>query len=202
MTEAKSENDAHDDRLDLSSARHGAAHAVAALHLGATFGSVVPTADGGCELVGPIWSDDRLVTARVSMAGACLDMEIDLLEDDGDPNVTEIHWLETWRDDVERGEGGYRDDIVATNGLIAQAAPWALAFVRANAELIDEVAAIMIDAGAAGVDFDVLAARFGGLATEPNQDELDTADLTFTGAARSFDLIDDAVASYLAERRA
>ncbi|TFD74616.1 hypothetical protein E3T54_13660 [Cryobacterium sp. Sr8] len=105
------------------------------------------------------------MTARVSMAGACLDMEIDLLEDDGDPKVTEVHWLETWRDDVERGDGGYRDDIVATDGLIAQAAPWALAFVRAIAELIDVVAELLIDAGATGVNFEVLAAGFGGRTT-------------------------------------
>jgi hypothetical protein len=187
--------DPHDDPRDLDEARHVAAHAVAHLHFGQRFGSLGAHAAGWWEVIDPIWGPDPVTIARVSLAGACMDLAVDLIEDGDSPGVGP--WLESWRDDVAHHSHGYRHDMVAARGGVADAASWSLAFCRLNFDLIDELAMMLVRAEAP-VDYAALAARFRGRTVDVDADALQAAEFDFAGQTLALERVDDAVAAYLA----
>jgi hypothetical protein len=107
---------------------------------------------------------------------------------------TMLQWLETWRRDVVSG-GGFRGEMTTANGWVSRGAAWSLAFCGANSEVIDEAAALLMNVGE---DSDALFVRFRGRTIEPDQDDLDTAELSFAGGEHALELVDEAVAEYRA----
>jgi hypothetical protein len=105
-----------------------------------------------------------------------------------------LQWLETWRRDVVSG-GGFRREMTTANGWVSRTAAWSLAFCEANSEVIDEAAALLMNVGE---DSDALFVRFRGRTIEPDQDDLDTAELRFAGGEHALELVDEAVAEYRA----
>lgn len=186
-----SEPDPDDARLDFSGARHAAAHIMAHVHFGLRCILRGTNPEGSCEGFPPGTAPDTI--ARIELVGPCVDLAVALIEDDEDPMLTMLQSLETWRHDVGAG-GGFQAEMVAANGGVSQAAAWSLAFCRANSELIDEAAALLIKGG--GDDSDAFDVRFRGRTAEPDQDELDAAELSFAGGWRSLELVDEAVAEY------
>ena len=187
--------DLHEDSLDLGEARHVAAHAVAHLHFGQRFGSLGAHAAGWWEVIDPIWGPDPVTKARVSLAGACMDMAVDLIEDGDSPGTGP--WIESWRDDVAHHTHGYRHDMVAARGGVADAASWSLAFCRLNFDLIDELAMMLVRAEAP-IDYNALAARFHGRTVDVDPDALEAAEFDFAGQTLALECVDEAVADYLA----
>lgn len=195
------ETERYDGTLDLSTARHGAAHVVAHLYLGLRFGSAGLNAAGWCETVDPEWGADAGVNARIALAGPCMDLAVDLIEDADEAECPiALSWLETWRDDVVNGEAGYRDDMLATGGRVAHEALWALAFCRVNFDLIDEAASMLMEADTR-VEFPIFAARLQGRINGVDTAALEIADTDFAGGWQSLEAIDDAVREYLSHRR-
>jgi hypothetical protein len=194
------ETEQYDGTLDLSTARHGAAHVVAHVHLGVTFGSVGLNAAGWCEISAPEWGVDVVANARIALAGPCMDLAVDLIEDADEVEYPiALSWFESWRDDVVSGDGGYRDDMLAADGCVANEAAWALAFCRANLDLIDEAASMLMKAHT-NVDFPILAARLHGRTKGVDTAALELADADLIGGWQSLEAVDDAVREYLSRR--
>ena len=191
----QTEPDAPGGALDLSAARHGAAHAIAHLHFGVAFGSVGLSPSGWCEVIDPVWTANDRTSARIALAGPCMDLAVELIEDEGDEPIV-LPWLESWRDDVVNHEDGYRDDIVAARGGVANEAAWALAFCRANFDLIDEAAMMMVTA-ATNVEYLEFATQLNGRTLTVGRDELEAAYDEFAGGLLSLDVIDEAVIEHL-----
>lgn len=187
--------DPQDHPIDFEAARHVAAHAIAHLHMGQSFHSVGAHTAGWWEVIDPIWATDPRANARAALAGPCMDLAVDLVEENGDSALVGS-WLESWRDDVASSPQGYRYDMVNATGGVADAAGWALAFCRVNLELIDELA-VTITAEHAAVDYATIVARFHGRTADVDQRTLDAAELDFLGHSRGLDRIDEAVADYL-----
>jgi hypothetical protein len=187
--------DRHDDPLDLDEARHVAAHAVAHLHFGQRFSSLGAHAAGRWEVIDPIWGTDRATNARVALAGPCMDVTVELIEEDGD-SLGIGPWLETWRVDVARIHG-YGYDMISASGGVADAASWSLAFCRVNFDVIDELA-MMVLGGGARVDYDTLAAMFTGRTVDVDPAALQEADFDFAGQSVALERVDEAVADRLA----
>jgi len=172
-------------------ARHVAAHAIAHLHMGQSFRSVGAHAAGWWEVIEPIWGTDQGTNARVALAGPCLDLAVALVGS----------WLETWRDDVASRPQGYRHDMVDAAGSITDAVAWALAFCRANLELIDELAWALTKMHAP-VDYALISARFSGRSADVDPATLNVAERDLVGHGRALARIDEAVADYLDAERA
>ena len=192
----RTEPEATGGELDLSAARHGAAHAIAHLHFGVTFGSVGLSPSGWCEVIDPGWAANAQTNARIALAGPCMDLAVDLIEDEGDEPIV-VPWLESWRDDVVNQGDGYRDDMVAARGGVANEAAWALAFCRTNFDLIDEAAMLLV-AAATNVEYLTFAAQLDGRTLAVGPDELEAAYDDFAGGLLALDVIDEAVIEHLA----
>jgi hypothetical protein len=188
-------DDAHDHPIDFEAARHVAAHAIAHLHMGQSFHSVGAHTAGWWEVIDPIWATDPRANARVALVGPCRDLAVDLVEENGDSTLVGS-WLETWRDDVASNPQGYRHDMVAASGAVADAASWALAFCRVNLEMIDELATTLTKEQAP-VDYAAIVARFHGRTHDIDPEALSAANHDFVGQTRPLDRIDEAVADYL-----
>ena len=186
-------------RHDLGLARHEAAHVLACLAVGGSLASARSSADGLCTLVGLDAGADPTAPGRISLAGPCLEIVIEIIEGDGDPGETIVQMLESWRDDAARGDGAYLDDMVAANGFVAEVAAWSLAFCTVNSDLIDEAAAMIIHAGVP-VEFATFAARFNGRIADVDPDALDDAGRLFVGSLWALERIDEAVAEYLSDQ--
>ncbi|TFC16833.1 hypothetical protein E3O19_06810 [Cryobacterium algoritolerans] len=139
---------------------------------------------------------DPKAPGRISLAGPCLELLIELIEGEGDPGETMVQMLESWRDDAAPGDGGYLGDMVAANGFVAEVAAWSLAFCTVNSDLIDEAAAMIIHAGSP-VEFAAFAARFSGRIADVDPEALDAAERLFAGSLLALERIDEAVADYL-----
>ena len=190
-----SEPDPHDVRLNLRSARHIAGHHLGHVHFAQPRIAWDTNSEGSCGGFPPGTPPETI--ARIALCGPCLELLIDLIEDDEDPRLTMLNWLETWRQDVKEG-GGFRKEMVAANGRVSEVAAWSLAFCEANSELIDEAAAMLINGGG---DSDAFVVRFRGRTMEPDQDALDAAEFSFAGGSHALELVDEAVAEYRAGER-
>ena len=184
-------------RHDLGLARHEAAHVLACLAVGGSLVSARSSADGLCMLVGLDAGADPTAPGRISLASPCMEMVIELIEGEGDPGETMAQMLESWRDDVARGDGAYLDDMVTANGYVAEVAAWSLAFCTVNSDLIDEAALMIIHAGTP-VEFATFAAQFNGRIADVDPEALDATERLFVGSLRALERIDEAVADYLA----
>ena len=188
--------DPQDNVLDLEEARHVAAHGVAHLHVGQRFGSLGAHAAGWWEVIDPIGGADQIINARIALAGPCMDLAVDLIEEDAyDAGVGP--WLESWRDDVVNKSHGYRHDMVSAAGGVTEVASWSLAFCRVNFDLIDEMAMMLVQTKIP-VDYASLAARFGGRTADVDDEALQAAELDFAGLTCALERVDEAVAEFLA----
>ena len=183
-------------RHDLGLARHEAAHVLACLAVGGSLVSARSSADGLCTLVGLDAGAHLTAPGRVSLAGPCLEIVIEMIEGEGDPGETMVQMLESWLDDAAHGDGAYLDDMVAANGYVAEVAAWSLAFCTVNSDLIDEAAAMIIHAGAP-VEFATFAVRFNGRISDVDPGALDAAERFFVGSLWALERIDEAVAHNL-----
>lgn len=186
-----SDFDVQDGLRDLDAARHGAAHIIAALHLGQRFGSMGPNSVGWYEIVPPIRTPDLQTDARIALAGPCMDLAVELIEFEGDAPVV-LGSLESWRDDLVNHESGYRYDMIAARGGAADAAAWSLAFCRVNFDLIDEAAMMLVHA-TTNVDYRDFAARLHGRTKDVDSGALDVAWSDFAGGSGQLDRMDEAV---------
>ena len=184
-----------DNILDLEEARHVAAHGVAHLHVGQHFGSLGAHAAGWWEVIDPHQGTDLITNARVALAGPCMDLAVDLIEEDVD-SAGVGPWLESWRDDVVQKSHGYRHDMVAARGGVSAAASWSLAFCRVNFDLIDEMAMMLLQTEVP-IEYSTLAARFGGRTADVDDVSLQDAELDFAGQTYALERIDEAVAELL-----
>jgi hypothetical protein len=184
-------------RHDLGLARHEAAHVLACLAVGGSLVSARSSADGLCTLVGLDAGTDPTAPGRISLAGPCVEIVIEMIEGEEDPGETMVQMVESWRDDAAHGDGAYLDDMVAANGYVAEVAAWALAFCTVNSDLIDEAALMIIHAGTP-VESATFAARFNGRIADVDPEALDAAECLFVGSLWALDRIDEAVADYLA----
>ncbi|ASD21713.1 hypothetical protein B7495_06070 [Cryobacterium sp. LW097] len=125
-----------------------------------------------------------------------MDLAVDLIEDEGGEPIV-LPWLESWRDDVVNQADGYRADMLAARGGVANEAAWALAFCRVNFGLIDE-AAILLVAAATNVEYVTFAAQINGRTLAVGPGELEAAYDEFAGGLLSLDVIDEAVIEHLA----
>jgi hypothetical protein len=182
--------------MDLSAARHVAAHVVAHLHFGLRFESAGLTESGSCEIVGPDWGTDLAVVARIALAGPCMDLVVDLIEDQGEYSPTP-GWLETWRDDVVNAEGFYHDDMIAARGGAANETAVTVAFCRVNFDLIDEAAIILLQSGAP-VGHAAFESRLQGRTIDVNPVAVDAAEFDLMSGWIALENIDAAVIEYLA----
>lgn len=180
-------------RLDVREARHGAAHALAHIYFGQRFISVGPNAEGICEIVKPVWGVDPATNARIALAGPCTDLAVDLVEDGDDRDATILNSLTTWREDVFSTEHVYFDDLMTAGGWMIDAAPWSLAFINVNQELIDEGAKMLIDSGRQ-VSYASFSAQFQGRAADVDTGSVEDAHLIFAGSLQSLELVEEAVA--------
>jgi hypothetical protein len=179
----------HSDRLTIEEARHGVAHALASVHLGQRFGSIGRDANGWCELNSSSTSGDPETDARIALAGPSADLASELLDDedvDPDERGREIYGNETYEDyqvstmlravdnwmyDALDAEEDEENDVLRTNGWAAQIAPWTLAFVTVNFDLVIEGAKMLM--GATDVlDYEPFAERFEGRIVEVTSADL------------------------------
>lgn len=179
-------------RLDLRTARHVAVHILAHVNFAQPCIATDTGPEGCCGGFPPGTLPETI--ARIALSGPCLELLIDLIEDDEDPILTMLQWLDTWRRDVVNG-GGFRGEMATANGWVSRTAAWSLAFCEANSEVIDEAAALLMNGGE---DSDSLCVRFRGRTIEPDQDDLDAAELSFAGGEHALELVDEAVAEYCA----
>ena len=151
-------------RLSTDEAQHGVAHALASIHLGCSFEAIERDSRGWCEVRPSTASKDPEITARIALAGPSADLAKQLRDDDDlDPDqrgreiygdetyedyqvTTMLRAVDNWMYDALDAEADEENDVLRTDGWVERVAPWALAFVTVNYDLLVEGSRMLMEA--------------------------------------------------------
>lgn len=161
----------------MGEAQHGVAHALASIHLGHRFEAIERDSNGWCEVRSSSTSSDPETAARIALAGPVADLANELAShDDIDPDErgrniygdeiyedyqisTMLRAVDNWKYLALDAQDGEDNDVLRTGGWAKRVAPWALAFVTLNSDLVIEGAKMLMEAHDA-LDYESFADRF------------------------------------------
>lgn len=129
-------------------ARHMSATALAYLEHGLSVDVIYVDADGGGETTGGFRVIDSLDAGRIGLVGQAIQMEW-FTEQLGQTEAVR-RTLNNWQETVEfviQEEDTTGEEGVLSGGSLLVSAPWAIAFVAVNRDLISELAALLLASG-------------------------------------------------------
>ena len=179
-------------------ARRGMAEVLAHLYFGQHFERVVTDEEGLCSVAGPVNGSVPEVNARIAIAGPCADLAFDIIEPPFPDDETVMRVVENWQVDARDAEPGEMNSILRTRGLVQTVAPWSLAFVRENLDLVEAAAAFFL-ARNGTLGYQECADQFLGSAIAPSAETLQLSGMTLGFAALRD--VDEAVQEHLAEQQ-
>jgi hypothetical protein len=176
-------------RLSIREAQHGVAHALAAVYLGCRFESIERNSSGWCEVRSSSMNGGPETTARIALAGPAADLAKELADDEdvdleqlghdiyGDGTYedyqisTTLRAVDNWMYRAIDAEEDEENDILRTAGWVERVAPWTLAFITVNYDLVVEGSKMLMEADDA-LAYEPFADRFQGRIVEVTLAEL------------------------------
>lgn len=133
----------------LIGARHEAAHAIAYIYHGYSVDTIDVYETGEGLTSGGVRRIKALDYGNIGMAGAAIELEW-MTAHHGEEIA--IQWaLDSWEglavDALQNEDLDARHDVLIPGGALRLAAPWAMAFVATNAQLITELGTLILESG-------------------------------------------------------
>ena len=126
-------------------ARNMCATALAYLHHGLSVDTIWVDGDGGGETTGCFRVINSLDAGRIGIVGQAVELEWIAERKGQSEAIREI--LNSWQEDVEysiQEEDTASEEAVLSGGSLMVSAPWAIAFVAVNRDLINELAELLL----------------------------------------------------------
>ena len=130
--------------FDKGSALFGAATAIACIHEGVRFEELAFEGTIDCRVRSVAAVEDPVSRARIALAGPAVDLlvaTIEVVDLAEDANTICGEMLVSWQEDAADSHSLYHRDLLAAAGLVTEVVGWVIAFVIANAVLLDQLAA-------------------------------------------------------------